>query len=514
MGFIQALCDLGKEAVSADAAGDEQVQWPMQLVEDVAKQGRELRVWLDVADVNAASLEVLGVAKLDEVAYPHEEKGAYLYREPNGAAATWQYAPIAKLGPGGKNLVKLYGQGSEAAVNELKQWLCGESEKISVSEIEEIKKIKASRLYKLKHAMLESLEREGVLAPGAVACIFQGVLARVEELADLWNDKKRSYMLVFGVRQDNQFLYPKEVPAFRAFFQKKLGERMQAKKENSLAQKHCCAVCGQEAGQVISIDKLFAFATFDKASFLPGAQDYSGAKDKVYPLCLSCYQQAFAGRQVVKERFRDIKTIPKNGKLSGVTLDIIPEFVFGEGTLRKKIEGNVQAFLKQGLVTEERSFRRLVKQGDSLVYHFLFWEQNNKQERIHFLLEDVPPSRLRRILTLWQSVCQRHLPLKEEETQTRDLDHLFRLLYHCLMSLVGEERKDTKEDKKILRERLLCLVGKLLGGEPLDAYWFKQLVVSRLPGLCADSEWVRRQGMQDVRQWQALVAFLEEYEAG
>ena len=82
------------------------------------------------------------------------------------------------------------------------------------------------------------------------------------------------------------------------------------------------------------------------------------------------------------------------------------------------------------------------------------------------------------------------------------------------MSLVGEERKDTKEDKKILRERLLCLVGKLLGGEPLDAYWFKQLVVSRLPGLCADSEWVRRQGMQDVRQWQALVAFLEEYEAG
>ena len=510
MGFIQALCDLGKEAVSADAAGDEQVQWPMQLVEDVAKQGRELRVWLDVADVNAASLEVLGVAKLDEVAYPHEEKGAYLYREPNGAAATWQYAPIAKLGPGGKNLVKLYGQGSEAAVNELKQWLCGESEKISVSEIEEIKKIKASRLYKLKHAMLESLEREGVLAPGAVACIFQGVLARVEELADLRNDKKRSYMLVFGVRQDNQFLYPKEVPAFRAFFQKKLGERMQAKKENSLAQKHCCAVCGQEAGQVISIDKLFAFATFDKASFLPGARDYDGAKDKVYPLCSSCYGQAFAGREAVKGRFRDTKTIPPSGKLSGVTLDIIPEFVFGGEMLRKKIEGNVQAFLKQGLVTEERSFQRLVKQGDSLVYHFLFWEKNNKQERIHFLLEDVPPSRLRRILTLWQSVCQRHLPLKDEDAQSRDLDHLFRLLYHCVMALAGKR----EEDKKALRERLLRLVGKLLGGEALDAYWFKQLVVSRLPGLCADSEWVRRQGLHDVRQWQALAAFLEEYEAG
>ena len=287
MGFIQALCDLGKEAVSADAAGDEQVQWPMQLVEDVAKQGRELRVWLDVADVNAASLEVLGVAKLDEVAYPHEEKGAYLYREPNGAAATWQYAPIAKLGPGGKNLVKLYGQGSEAAVNELKRWLCGESGKFSVSDIEEIKKIKASRLYKLKHAMLESLEREGVLASGAVSSLFQDLLARLEELAELWSDKKRSYLLVFGLRQGEHFLYPQEVPAFRAFFQKKLGERMKGKGEKPREQKHCCAVCGQEAGLVVSIDKLFAFATFDKVSFLPGAQDYSGAKDKVYPLCLS-----------------------------------------------------------------------------------------------------------------------------------------------------------------------------------------------------------------------------------
>lgn len=502
MGFIQALCDLGREAASEDAAGDEQVQWPMPLVEDVAKQGRELRVWLDVADVSAASLQVLGVAKVDEAAYPHAEKGAYLYREPDSPAATWQYAPLAKLGKGVAAGGEAFcGQGGEAAVVELQQWLRGEIEDFSEPALR--KEVKLNRFYKLKNAMLESLEREGVLAPGAVACVFQELLARLEDLAELWSDKKRSYLLVFGVRQGNQFLYPKEVPAFRAFFQKKLAARMQGKGEKPMEQKHCCAVCGQEAGQVVSIDKLFAFATFDKVSFLPGARDYGGAKDKVYPLCSSCYGQAFGGREAVKERFRDTRVVP------GIILDIIPEFVFGGGS-RKKIEGDVEEFLKLGVATEERSFRRLVKQGDSLVYHFLFWEQNNKQERIHFLLEDVPPSRLRRILTLWQSICQRHLPLKEEEPQARDLDHLFRLLYHCVMALAGKR----EEDKKALRERLLRLVGKLLGGEPLDAYWLKQLVVSRLPGLFADSEWVRRQGRQDVRQWQALAAFLEEYEAG
>ena len=502
MGFIQALCDLGREAASEDAAGDEQVQWPMPLVEDVAKQGRELRVWLDVADVSAASLQVLGVAKVDEAAYPHAEKGAYLYREPDSPAATWQYAPLAKLGKGVAAGGEAFcGQGGEAAVVELQQWLRGEIEDFSEPALR--KEVKLNRFYKLKNAMLESLEREGVLAPGAVACVFQELLARLEDLAELWSDKKRSYLLVFGVRQGNQFLYPKEVPAFRAFFQKKLAARMQGKGEKPMEQKHCCAVCGQEAGQVISIDKLFAFATFDKVSFLPGARDYGGAKDKVYPLCSSCYGQAFGGREAVKERFRDTRVVP------GIILDIIPEFVFGGGS-RKKIEGDVEEFLKLGVATEERSFRRLVKQGDSLVYHFLFWEQNNKQERIHFLLEDVPPSRLRRILTLWQSICQRHLPQKEEETPTRDLDHLFRLLYHCVMALAGKR----EEDKKALRERLLRLVGKLLGGEALDAYWLKQLVVSRLPGLFADSEWVRRQGRQDVRQWQALAAFLEEYEAG
>ena len=74
-----------------------------------------------------------------------------------------------------------------------------------------------------------------------------------------------------------------------------------------------------------------------------------------------------------------------------------------------------------------------------------------------------------------------------------------------------------------LRDQSLGMLGRLLSGKRVDPQWVKRLIVSRLPGLFADSEWVRsdkvkmdktktdspkRSRVETVRRWNAIVDFL------
>ena len=36
-----------------------------------------------------------------------------------------------------------------------------------------------------------------------------------------------------------------------------------------------------------------------------------------------------------------------------------------------------------------------------LVFHFVFWELLQAQERVHLMVEDVPPSRLKQLEAVW-----------------------------------------------------------------------------------------------------------------
>ena len=60
----------------------------------------------------------------------------------------------------------------------------------------------------------------------------------------------------------------------------------------------------------------------------------------------------------------------------------------------------------------------------------------------------------------------------------------------------------------MLRDWLLGLIGHLLGGERVDIERVKGAVVSRLQGLCADSDWVARYSAATARRWNAIVDFL------
>ncbi|WP_333871731.1 TM1802 family CRISPR-associated protein [Desulforamulus putei] len=500
MGFIHAVYDLGRmvqdtsRGVAEKSEINSFLQLPLPVTSDAQKSGREIRVWLDVADKDAATLTILGVAKVDLVEYPRVEKEKYLYREPVGSNTSWKFSPIYKLGTAvadGKK--ELLGKGYEAARQEMMAWLRGTQPVFSSKQV--IKEIKDNRYFKLKNSLLDAFEEEKVFEPGTVNTIMQYLIDQVDDIVSLWSDKKRSYILIFGVKDNGRFLYPGEVNAFRKYFEKKLTDHMAVEDKED---KTCfCAVCGGQSAAAVTVDKLFTFATFDKPGFLPGSKDVSGAKEKVYPVCQRCFSLICDGREKIKENFRDTQTA------AGLFIDVIPEVLFDAARLPKIAEKTVD-FLHKGIKREEKRLNKLAEQGEGLVYHFLFWEQNQRQERVHLMVEDVPPTRLKKILVLWQETVKVHLSSNKDESETGSLDGLFKLLYRTLLHLAGKR----DEDKKIMRDKWLQITGKLLGGQQVDIYWLKTLLVSRFPGLFADGEWVKKYGRQEVKNMIALVDFL------
>lgn len=275
MGFLNALCELGQAELSRHSGGayddiDSFLQMPMDLIEiapDDEGSGsrkpparlpsKEIQVWLDVADPQADCLDVKGVREIVLADFwsgfgnEREKKRRYLYRDPVSTAAQWRYAPIYKLGAG---------------VTEGRKTLIGE---------DGWRTDKSTRFYKLYHSMLRAFEEQGVFSPGNADCIMSELENKADELASLWTEKKSSYILIFSPAIDGRFLYPAEVNGFLRHFRTRLSESNRPKsgsKPGEKTKQHVCAICQWEAADTVNMDKVFAFATFDKKKLSAGSE--------------------------------------------------------------------------------------------------------------------------------------------------------------------------------------------------------------------------------------------------
>ena len=230
-----------------------------------------------------------------------------------------------------------------------------------------------------------------MFSPGSVDRIMEALVERVERLAELWSDKKRSYLLIFGASDTERFYYPVDTPAFLAHFRTRLagvsGAEPKPAKNKKNRQQHSvsCGVCHESTSAPVNLDKVFAFATFDKKSFLPGLEDGDASKAKVFPLCGDCYRLLSEGRNIVDGKFLDAKSV------YNVRIYTVPELLMGNVN-RGYLEQKTKDFLQTGLQNEPFLAERVLEQEDSLTYHFVFWEQNQAQERLLLMVEDVPPS--------------------------------------------------------------------------------------------------------------------------
>ncbi|EFC90521.1 conserved hypothetical protein [Dethiosulfovibrio peptidovorans DSM 11002] len=492
MGFVDAVRDLGLLA-SGSSTGeglDSFLQLPLPIIDDEDRRGKVIRVWMRASDPDGDVLELEGISRIDLVDYMSGEGGLddhkrkYLYRDPVGSNTTWGFSPIYKLGaPKGDLEARVVALVGIADDDGFLRW----------------REDKDTRFFKLEKRVLGDYQLSGRFTQGSLDGILRDLESKVHEIAELWEDKKRSYILMFGLEKNGKYLYPGEANAFKGYFEDKFskvsGDSGKAGKGKGEVR---CSMCDQKGSSSVNLDKIFAFATFDKASFLPGLDKKS--ESKVFPICQGCFAALSSGREILDRAFTDRQTV------RGLNLYVVPELTLGSDKLAMASEHTAD-FVRDGLKVEDKVFRRLARQDDSLVLHFLFWEKNQAQEILHLMVEDVPPSRLKRLEDLWIESYRHFLWNYMEkpvfDPKEIDLDVGLKVIYQVMTSLSGKN----EQDKKVMVSRILDLLGRLLSGELVDVTGVKQLMVSRLYGLCSNPEWIRYGG-SEMRKMSAVIDFL------
>ena len=92
-----------------------------------------------------------------------------------------------------------------------------------------------SRYFKLYKKVLKPLEDVGVFSKESADLIMSKLVENVDRITELWRDKKRSYILVFGVNDNGRFLYPGELEIFRDHFRSRLEQNIGGKMSTIVA---------------------------------------------------------------------------------------------------------------------------------------------------------------------------------------------------------------------------------------------------------------------------------------
>ncbi|KUK52680.1 MAG: CRISPR-associated protein [Desulfotomaculum sp. 46_296] len=487
MGFLGAVRALGE--LRAVSGWEAHLKFPLEKFKtrqktkkgnnrDEINEGHKImRIWLTIDNLQANQLKIQDVKKIDLIDYKTnpDMKTKYLYKDRIGTNTSWGFTPIFKMGKPQKEVLSK----KNALIGKSGNWP------------EEGKSI----FYKLRNRLLEDYETCKIFSPGSVELIMNKLTDHIDQIISLF-DGNGSFIMVFGANNHEQFLFPGEIPAFINYFKNKLKQHLQ--KDSNMKGTSSCFYCGRFSDNPATLDKIFKFATFDKVNVLPGLNEKSLMK--VQPVCQDCLQYLTAGREIIERELADKSTI------FGIIIWLIPEVIGIEGTewfLKKALEKlnfEEKGATGMGSEAERRFFHRLTKQETGLVFHFLFWERIKAQERIHLMVEDVPPTWLVKLENAWIKAVE-NLSMNWE----RNLDTAFNTLYSTCMALSGQ----SNEDKVVMRDFVIKVLGKILKSEQLPTQLFKAMFVRRIPKLVFDCNvWSDVQFTS--RKAQLVVEFLEQ----
>jgi CRISPR-associated protein Csh1 len=444
LGFLQAMAQMGQSEAQKGVAA--------YLVRPMDRDGKEIRVWLKVNGDLKKPLDIEGVSRIDLADYSarRAELTEYLYREPAGANTTWRFTPIHKAGKMKKDPDKSLDA------------LCPRNWSTD----------KKTHFHKIKNRVLMDYEKEEFFTSGSVDRIMTEMEQKIHMvLSDL--DNQQSYIIIFGIDQGGNFLYPGRISAFEAYFQEKLVQNLELDKKPDFQEKNC-SLCHATTDIVLGLNKIFKFNTFDKVSILAGLDKKEIIHS--FPVCQSCFAEVSAGREKVDRMLNNSTVLPR------INIWAIPEAV-GDGddrifnrflsTWEQRLDADKIG--GAGERTEGMYFSRLAQIGQGLIFHFVFWEQNNAQEIVHLMVEDVPPERLARLESTWQRVSMEQFGWRK----AADLDFAIKSLYATLANFAGK----SSGDKMVFRDFTLEIIGGMLQGEVLPVDMFKRFVVPRLARL-------------------------------
>jgi CRISPR-associated protein Csh1 len=157
-----------------------------------------------------------------------------------------------------------------------------------------------------------------------------------------------------------------------------------------------CCLCRKKKEDIFGLVNIFPFYTIDKEGYIAGGFDYERAW-RNFPVCKDCAVKLESGKNYLD----DYLTFTFYGR----KYYLIPKLIFGKDLLKVldnyKILNSKDAedVRNKYAGVEEHTLRFLGKQENSISYDLMFIEKNNAALNILLNIEDVAPSRFKKIFS-------------------------------------------------------------------------------------------------------------------
>jgi len=187
-------------------------------------------------------------------------------------------------------------------------------------------------------------------------------------------------------------------------FQKAYENILLQKAKKSSAENKTCSICGEIKDTVSARTFVYNFDTDDKPGFISEFNKENFWKN--IPVCQECRVLLKQGKE-----FIDYKL---TFKFYGLKYQLIPKTLLGDNEIIEEVI-NILADTQKIVSLKERNIKRLTddeneileyisEKGDVISLSFLFLQSQQSAERILLLIEDVLPSRIRKIFAAKECV--------------------------------------------------------------------------------------------------------------
>lgn len=155
-----------------------------------------------------------------------------------------------------------------------------------------------------------------------------------------------------------------------------------------------CSICTEKTYEIYGLASPFPFYTIDKIGYVSGGFDYEKAW-RNFPICKQCTIELELGKKYLDNNLlfsfygRRYYLIPKPIYKTEMK-DILTKYLSLKGEDVKTVRENY-------VNTEERVMRYISEESNSISFDLMFIEKNNAALNIMLNIEDVAPSRFRKI---------------------------------------------------------------------------------------------------------------------
>ena len=239
-------------------------------------------------------------------------------------------------------------------------------------------------------------------------------------------DKKKKYLLTLIV--DNKFLLEYDEVKNIIFNLEDTGEEYTFRKsfskeeQISKASNKTCFICKKKKENIFGFTNTYNFYTLDKPGFMTGGFNRKNAW-KNYPVCSDCAKTLKKGRKFIDENLCN--------RFTGLDYMIIPKLILQNKTFEEDYDDLIESLLEKTKISlsegeQTQNRRSIFDQNDIMVdimkeannfitYDIIFYNVNKAQYSLLKRIEDVYPSRLKKLFEYKDEVSSDDYPVFSEK---------------------------------------------------------------------------------------------------